>query len=125
MQYVDSSGPLLTVSWRNCPQLGIWTKPGAPFVCIEPWHGFADLAGTARDLLRKPGMAHVAPGGRLVYAVCTLTRSETTAVADAFTAAHPDFIPDPVLGGAPQLTLWPDQINANGMFIAAWRRTAS
>src|SRR5205085_8685497 len=37
-------------------------------------------------------------GGRLVYSVCTLTRAETTAVADAFTAAHPEFEPSPVLG---------------------------
>ena len=56
------------------------------------------------------------PGGRLVYAVCTLTRAETTAVADAFTAAHPEF--EPVAAQ----TLWPQDLNANGMFIATWRR---
>jgi 16S rRNA (cytosine967-C5)-methyltransferase len=53
--------------------------------------------------------------------VCTLTRSETTAVADAFTAAHPELAPDPILGAEPRLTLWPHELNANGMFIAAWR----
>ena len=56
------------------------------------------------------------PGGRLVYAVCTLTRAETTAVADAFTAAHPEFT---VLSAQ---TLWPHDLNANGMFIASWRK---
>jgi 16S rRNA C967 or C1407 C5-methylase (RsmB/RsmF family) len=49
----------------------------------------------------------VKPGGRLVYAVCTLTRSETAVIADGFEAAHPDFEPvsagDRVQGGARQL----------------------
>lgn len=31
----------------------------------------------------------VAPGGRLVYSVCTLTSAETTGVAEAFAAEHP------------------------------------
>ena len=80
-----------------------------------------ELAATQLALLN-----HVAgslkPGGRLVYAVCTLTRSETTAVADAFTAAHPELAPDPVLSRGPQVTLWPHELNANGMFIAAWKK---
>jgi 16S rRNA (cytosine967-C5)-methyltransferase len=69
---------------------------------------------------------HVAPalksGGRLIYSVCTLTRAETTAVADAFTVAHPEFEPTPVLGSPSSVTLWPQTLNANGMFIAAWRK---
>ena len=74
-----------------------------------------ELAVTQLALLN-----HVAgslkPGGRLIYSVCTLTRSETAAVANAFTAAHPELEPS-----APQ-TLWPHELNANGMFIAAWKR---
>lgn len=69
VRYVDAGGPLLTVSWRNCPQLGIWTKPGAPFICIEPWHGFADLEAAQSDLLGKPGIAQVAPGAGLACSV--------------------------------------------------------
>ena len=30
--------------------------------------------------------------------------------------------PTPVLGQSPQLFLWPDKINANGMFIASWTK---
>jgi len=62
------------------------------------------------------------PGGRLVYAVCTLTRAETTAVADAFTAAHPEFELSPVLGSPSSVFLWPQDLNANGMFIATWKK---
>lgn len=71
------------------------------------------------------------PGGRLIYAVCTLTRAETTAIADAFTSAHAaDFepLPLPFLNAkeetvaSSRLTLWPHEHNGNGMFVAAWRR---
>jgi 16S rRNA (cytosine967-C5)-methyltransferase len=74
------------------------------------------------------------PGGRLIYSVCTLTRSETTAVADAFTAAHPELEPlalapltaasnaDAAGSNPTRLFLWPHKINANGMFIASWQR---
>jgi len=27
---------------ENFPFYGIWTKPGAPYVCLEPWYGIAD-----------------------------------------------------------------------------------
>jgi 16S rRNA (cytosine967-C5)-methyltransferase len=56
------------------------------------------------------------PGGRLVYAVCTLTRTETVAVAEAFSAAHPE------LEAGARATHWPHELNANGMFIAQWTR---
>jgi len=64
-------------------------------------------------------------GGRLVYAVCTLTRSETTGVADSFQEGHPNFEPAPIpvsAGGAARLHLPPQEVDGNGMFIAAWRR---
>jgi 16S rRNA (cytosine967-C5)-methyltransferase len=59
--------------------------------------------------------------------VCTLTRSETTAVAEAFATAHPELEPQPLFGSnlpnsSSQLTLLPHEINANGMFIAGWKR---
>jgi 16S rRNA (cytosine967-C5)-methyltransferase len=48
------------------------------------------LAELQREIL--DGVAPlVRPGGVLVYAVCTRTREETTALVDAFTAAHPRF----------------------------------
>ena len=33
------------------------------------------------------------PGGRLVYATCSILPQENEAIAEAFTAAHPDFVP--------------------------------
>jgi len=44
----------VTLHRGNSDQLGIWTKPGAPFVCLEPWRGFGDLAGWHGEVLNRP-----------------------------------------------------------------------
>jgi 16S rRNA (cytosine967-C5)-methyltransferase len=113
-----------------CSGVGTWQRnPHARWTTTL--EDVRELAATQRALLD-----HVAPSlkpkGRLIYSVCTLTRSETTAVADAFSAAHPELEPfpltlppnaNPLLGDTPsRLFLWPQSINANGMFIAAWQR---
>ncbi len=33
---------LLTMDFTGFPYLAIWSKPNAPFVCIEPWYSTAD-----------------------------------------------------------------------------------
>lgn len=55
-------GPSLRVDFPTMPQLGIWSKPGAGFVCIEPWSGYASPEGFDGDLAQKPGMTALAPG---------------------------------------------------------------
>ena len=62
LSYGGAAGPCLTVAY-DAPHLGIWTKPGARFVCIEPWHGHADPAGYTGDLRDKPDVFTVPPGG--------------------------------------------------------------
>jgi galactose mutarotase-like enzyme len=44
--------------------LGIWQKPGAYYLCIEPWQGIADPVGYAGDFRDKPGVVTLAPGDR-------------------------------------------------------------
>jgi galactose mutarotase-like enzyme len=61
--YGANDGPRIQVRFPDAPYLGIWTKPGAPFICIEPWHGMADPAGFTGDFSAKPGVFTVAPGG--------------------------------------------------------------
>ena len=34
----------LRIDFESMPHLGIWTKPGGPFLCIEPWSGYASVA---------------------------------------------------------------------------------
>ncbi|MEM7371208.1 MAG: aldose 1-epimerase family protein [Bacteroidota bacterium] len=50
------SGQILTVRYDNWPYLGIWAKPGASFVCIEPWLGLADHSDTDQVLKNKIGI---------------------------------------------------------------------
>lgn len=58
-----STGPWLEMSWRGFRELGVWSKPaGAPFLCIEPWCGYASPAGFDGEFSDKPGLMHIAPG---------------------------------------------------------------
>lgn len=61
--YGPPTGPRLRIDFPQTPQLGIWSKPGAAFVCIEPWHGHADAVGFTGDFRDKPGVFLVASGG--------------------------------------------------------------
>jgi galactose mutarotase-like enzyme len=60
--YGAHDGPRIRVSFPDAPYLGVWTKPQAEFVCIEPWHGIADPQGYSGNLSAKPGVFMVAPG---------------------------------------------------------------
>jgi len=44
------------------PHLALWSKPGAPFVCMEAWTGHGDPVGFSGDLADKPSMRLLAPG---------------------------------------------------------------
>ncbi len=50
------------VDFPHFPHLGLWAKPGAPFVCIEPWLGYADYDGETRDISQKEAIQHVEHG---------------------------------------------------------------
>jgi galactose mutarotase-like enzyme len=64
LTYGAEHGPRLRVSFTDTPLLGLWTKPRAGFICIEPWHGIADPAGFTGDFHAKPGVFTVAPGAQ-------------------------------------------------------------
>ncbi|WP_439484695.1 aldose 1-epimerase family protein [Blastomonas fulva] len=48
--------PRLRIDFPDTPMLGIWQKPGARYLCIEPWAGIADPLGFAGDFSEKPGV---------------------------------------------------------------------
>ncbi len=127
-------------TWQRHPQARWTTTPA----------DVAELAAVQRRLL-DIAAGSLKPGGRLVYAVCTLTRAETVGVAAEFGQRHPEFAPAAVFSEVrgqrsevsdsraetrdchsptsdlcplTSLTLWPQDLDANGMFIAAWRRVA-
>jgi 16S rRNA (cytosine967-C5)-methyltransferase len=69
----------------------------------------------------------LAPGGRLVYAVCTFTRGETDAVCDALLRARPELRPMVTAGPdgpAERHRLWPHRHGCDGMFVAAFERAS-
>lgn len=53
-------GEILNVSFNDFNYLGIWAKPNAPYVCIEPWLGIADHENTNQDLTQKEGIINLA-----------------------------------------------------------------
>ncbi|MFC2110311.1 aldose 1-epimerase family protein [Bacteroidota bacterium] len=49
-------GKLVTLKYEDFPLLGIWSKPKAPFVCIEPWLGIADSVNSTQKIEDKEGI---------------------------------------------------------------------
>lgn len=132
-------------SWEGGAKLPTKTKfdgvlLDAPCAGIGTWHRnpHARWTTTLQDVnelshVQKQLLAHAAlalkPGGKLVYAVCTLTRSETAGVLAAFERQLSGFerlpLVNPLAPESPpagQLQLWPEQFGGNGMFMAVWRR---
>jgi 16S rRNA (cytosine967-C5)-methyltransferase len=76
------------------------------------------------------------PGGRLVYATCSILRQENEDIAQAFSAANEGFTPLPVgellaqlgveksteLCSGSYLRLWPHQHQTDGFFAAVWQK---
>jgi 16S rRNA (cytosine967-C5)-methyltransferase len=97
-------------------------------------------AEAVRELAAKQGRIIAAaarlvkPGGRLVYATCSILREENDAVVDAFAAAHPQFAALSCsellaaqrieLPGAERLRLWPHLHGCDGFFAAAFEQRA-
>ena len=62
VRYAGDRGPSIEMSWDGFRELGIWSKPsGAPFLCIEPWHGFASPEAFDGEFTDKPGLMHIPP----------------------------------------------------------------
>jgi 16S rRNA (cytosine967-C5)-methyltransferase len=118
----------------------------APCSGIGTWHRNPQARWTTtvddvRELsaIQKNLLANVAPsvkpGGKLIFSVCTLTRAETMEVVEDFNANfaaefEPMVFPEikgsqSLLTSAPTKTIWPQDLDGNGMYIAGWRRKKS
>jgi len=62
IQILESDKPLLEVLLHDFPNLGIWTKNNAPFICLEPWFGYSDTLQSNGNLLEKEGIIILSPG---------------------------------------------------------------
>lgn len=96
-----------------CSGVGTWQRNPWARWTLTP-NDIEELKEVQINLLSRAAPA-LKPGGRLIYSVCTLTRSETIDVVQAV---------ESVLG-SPEITwLWPQDTGGNGMFIAIWKQTA-
>lgn len=50
---VGPNGKILKVKYDDFKTIGIWATPGAPFICIEPWIGYADTTLSNYNLFDK------------------------------------------------------------------------
>jgi 16S rRNA (cytosine967-C5)-methyltransferase len=97
-----------------CSELGALRRgPDARFR-LDP-ATFGPLPALQLALLAQAAR-HVRPGGRLVYATCTLRREEDEAVAEAFARAHPAFEPRQAF------RTWPHLQGCDGFYAALFQR---
>ncbi len=107
-----------TGTWRRSPHLKWTTSPAS----------LRAAALKQREIIQHFA-PFVLPGGLLVYATCSVCRTENQAVADAFLAKNPEFKPSPLIHPRDQteiangqLLLLPGDFDSDGFFIAAFRR---
>jgi 16S rRNA (cytosine967-C5)-methyltransferase len=95
----------------------------------------AELPPKQRGILERYA-ALCAPGGRVIYATCTVVREENDDVVDGFLAAHPEFERVPAkeilggerafeLGDGTALRLYPHRQGTDGFFAAVVRRRSA
>ncbi len=103
-----------TGTWRRNPDAR-WRNLGPPL---------ADLLKTQAEILDSAARL-VKPGGRLIYATCSLLPAENEEQVEAFLAAHPEFSLFPCgLGDTAYLSLTPAQHGTDGFFGAVMVRAA-
>ena len=112
-----------TGTWRRNPDAKWRMRP----------EDLADLVERQQQILRSAARL-VRPGGRLVYATCSLLREEDEAQAEAFLAAETNFsllpmarVWDETIGGASPggedyLRLTPARHGTDGFFVAIFER---
>ncbi len=57
---LENATPFLKVHFSAFPNLGIWTKVNAPFICIEPWFGYSDSNESSGNLSEKEAILKLA-----------------------------------------------------------------
>jgi 16S rRNA (cytosine967-C5)-methyltransferase len=115
-----------------CLGTGTWRRnPGDKWRATQ--EGLADLIVSQQRILASAARL-VRPGGRLVYATCSLLREENEAQAEAFLASEPEFSVVPAArawgetiggiapGGERYLRLTPARHGTDGFFVAIFER---
>jgi galactose mutarotase-like enzyme len=61
--YAAEGGAAIALSWTNLTNFAVWQKAGAPYICLEPWHGMAARVGAGDALTARPGTQTLPPNG--------------------------------------------------------------
>jgi galactose mutarotase-like enzyme len=69
VRFENGAGGAIVVTVEDLPHFAIWTKPGAPYLCIETWTGHSDPEDFDGELADKPSMRFLAPGATARHAV--------------------------------------------------------
>lgn len=64
--------PVVKVEFADFRELLLWTKVGAPYLCIEPWNGLPDYVGNSGELSEKKGIIELG-GGKSFSSVHKIT----------------------------------------------------
>lgn len=64
--------PVVKVEFADFGELLLWTKVGAPYLCIEPWNGLPDYVGNSGELSEKKGIIELG-GGKSFSSVHKIT----------------------------------------------------
>lgn len=67
LRYGLTGGPSLEFQFHNLPDLALWRPKGAPFLCIEPWHGTASYLGDGPQIAERPNSIELAPGAAVQF----------------------------------------------------------
>ena len=54
----------IVVHFKGFPNLALWSKPSADYLCIEPWLGLPDSESESIDLTQKPTYKSIEPGAK-------------------------------------------------------------
>ncbi len=58
----NTTGEEMELAFADMPDLVIWTKPGAGYICLEPWHGLSDYMDCDYDFTKKKDIICLAAG---------------------------------------------------------------
>lgn len=114
----------------DAPCSGTGTLRRAPELRLRSFD-YSAFAALQAQILHEAAQC-VRPGGRLIYATCSLLEVENEAVVRAFLQTHPPFVaaagpadfPTGLLSAQGHLRLWPHQHGSDGFFAACLQRTA-
>jgi len=62
--FEQPDGSAISMDFSGFDHCALWTRPGAPFLCLEAWTGYSDPVGFTGDLFEKPSMRVLQPGER-------------------------------------------------------------